>query len=162
MKGNKISLSKKAGIALAYKAIQEKDKVGLIIFGKEVIAKVEPTNDFMLLLSKIANVRARAETNLTQTIKESIPMFPTKDVTKHLILLTDAMPTTGKDPDKEVLEQASAAKNAGITISVAGINLDNKGVKLAKKIVELCNGKLYVVKDTEELDRIILEDYYNL
>ena len=33
MKGPKIGACKRAGIALAYKAIEEKDKVGLIVFG---------------------------------------------------------------------------------------------------------------------------------
>jgi hypothetical protein len=36
MKGKKIEVCKKAGIALAYKAISEKDKVGLIVFGSDV------------------------------------------------------------------------------------------------------------------------------
>ena len=68
MKGDKISLSKKAGIALAYKAINEKDKVGLITFGTDIKDKVNPTNDFMEILRKITAVRASMETNIKETI----------------------------------------------------------------------------------------------
>ncbi|MEK6828478.1 MAG: hypothetical protein AABX78_03945, partial [Nanoarchaeota archaeon] len=50
MKGKKIDACKKAGIALAYKAINEKDKVGLIVFGSEVKETIEPTLDFTMLL----------------------------------------------------------------------------------------------------------------
>ncbi|MBR9690520.1 VWA domain-containing protein [Candidatus Woesearchaeota archaeon] len=162
MKGEKISLSKKAGIALAYKAINEKDKVGLIAFGTDIKEKVEPTNDFMHLLRKITSIRASAETNIKETVKEASSMFPQTEVTKHLIILTDALPTTGKDPQKEVLDEIANAKNFGITVSVVGINLDSKGEKLAEKMAEIGGGRLYVVKDIEEIDRVVLEDYYSL
>lgn len=162
MKGDKISLSKKAGIALAYKAINEKDKVGMIAFGSDIKDKVYPTHDFMELLRTITKVKASMETNLTKVIAESIKMFPDTEATKHLILLTDALPTTGKDPEREVLEEVGNAKNAKITISIVGINLDEKGKKFAEKIVELGSGKLYICQNIEELDQIVLEDYYSL
>ena len=31
----------------------------------------------------------------------------------------------------------------------------------AEKIVELGNGKLYIIKDVENVDSVVLEDYYN-
>ena len=34
--------------------------------------------------------------------------------------------------------------------------------KLAEKIVQLGEGRLYIVKNLEELDKIILEDYYSV
>ena len=36
MKGSKIDLCKKAGIALAYQAINENDKIGLLVFGSQI------------------------------------------------------------------------------------------------------------------------------
>lgn len=162
MKGDKISMCKKAGVALAFKAIEEKDKVGLIVFGKEVKQLVMPTDDFMMLLREITSINATSETDLTSTIKTSIEMFPALDVTKHLIILTDALPTIGKDPEEETINAVNLAVSNGITISVIGINLDKKGEKLAKTIVELGKGKLYVVKDAKNVDKIILEDYYNI
>ena len=67
-----------------------------------------------------------------------------------------------ENPEKEVLDEVANAKNAKVTISVVGINLDEKGKKFAERIVELGQGKLYICKDIEELDQIVLEDYYNL
>ena len=78
------------------------------------------------------------------------------------MLLTDAMPTTGDDPQKEALEAVSAAYNHGITISLIGIKLDKKGIEFAKKVVEIGKGKLYKVEDVKELDSIVLQDYYDL
>jgi len=162
MKGKKIESAKKAGIALAFKAIERKDKVGLIVFGTEVENKVEPTEDFMKILKEITGTKALKETNLAGSIKEALTMFPQKHVTKHVVLITDAVPTIGKNPEKETLETASMARDAGITISLIGIDLDDKGKKLAEEMTKIGNGRLYVVKGTEKVDQMILEDYYSI
>ncbi|MBI2134927.1 VWA domain-containing protein [Candidatus Woesearchaeota archaeon] len=162
MKGNKIDACKRAGIALAYKAIHENDKVGLIVFGSEIRTTIEPTSDFTFLLRNIAAARASRQTDFKATLNKAIELFPYDHVTKHLILITDAMPTIGEEPEKETIKEASMARNKGITISLIGINLDEKGRKLAEKIVELGNGKLYVIKDVKDVDRIVLEDYYSI
>ena len=162
MKGKKIDTCKKAGIALAYKAIEEKDKVGLIVFGSEIKEAVEPTDDFKRLIMEITRIKASKETNIAETIRKSLELFPNKEVTKHLILLTDALPTAGEDPEKETLEACSLARSYGITISLVGIQLDEKGKKLAEKITNLGEGRLYIVKNLEEVDKIVLEDYYSV
>ena len=43
-----------------------------------------------------------------------------------------------------------------------GINLDDKAAEFAKKMVEIGEGKLYMVREVEELDKIVLEDYYSI
>lgn len=162
MKGEKIEMSKKAGVALAYNAIKNKDKVGLVVFGSEIKEEIPPTEDFNQLLNKITTIRATKQTDFKIMIKKSIELFSKETSTKHLILLTDAMPTVGEAPKKETMEYISIARNNGITISVIGINLNKEGEELAKEIVELGNGKLYNIHSTKEIDKIILEDYYDL
>lgn len=162
MRGSKIESCKKAGIALAYKAIDAKDKVGLLVFGSEIKEEVMPTYDFSELLDKITRVRASKETDIALTIKKSLELFPRGNVTKHLIVLSDAMPTVGKKPVKDTLESASLAKNNGVTVSFIGIGLNREGTKLAQEIVEISDGKLYIVKDAEDIDKIVLEDYYRI
>ncbi len=162
MKGRKIEACKKAGIALAYKAINEKNKVGLIVFGSEIMGIIEPTLDFTRLLKEITRIRASKETDIVSTLQKSIELFPSDKITKHLILITDALPTKGEDPEKFTLEEASIARSKGITISLIGISLDEKGKKLAEKIVELGEGRLYVVRNLDNVDKIVLEDYYSV
>jgi Mg-chelatase subunit ChlD len=162
MKGKKIETCKKAGIALAYKAIEEKDKVGLLVFGSDIKEQIEPTDDFKRILREITKAKASKETNLALTIKKAIELFPAKEVTKHLILLTDAMPTTGEEPEKETMDAVSQARVNGITISLIGIQLDKEGKDLAEKITSLGEGKLYMVRNLEDIDKIVLEDYYDV
>lgn len=161
MKGDKIGVSKKAGIALAFKAIEKKDKVGIIVFGKEVKDKVYPTLDFMSILKTLARAKASNETDLANTINEATKMFSSNN-TKHLILITDAMPTVGEHPEKDVLSAVANAKAAEVTVSIAGINLDKSGEDLARKIADLGQGKFYLINDLKNMDKIILEDYYGV
>lgn len=162
MKGIKLETAKKAGIALAYKAIEHKDKVGLIVFGSEVKEEIVPTLDFVRLLKQITTVKASRETDIANTIRKAIEVFPRGNITKHIILLTDALPTVGKKPESDTLEAVSIAQNAGITISVIGIQLDAEGKKLAEKVAALGEGRLYIVRALKELDSIVLEDYYSV
>ena len=162
MKGKKIEACKKAGIALAYKAINEKDKVGLIVFGSEVKEFIEPTSDFTMLLKEITKIKASKETDIVSTLQKAIELFPSDKITKHLILITDALPTKGDEPEKSTLEEVSMARSKGVTISLIGINLDEKGKKLAEKIVELGEGRIYVIRNLENIDNVVLEDYYSV
>jgi Mg-chelatase subunit ChlD len=162
MKGKKIELCKKAGIALAYKAIDEQDKVGLIVFGSEIEGVVYPTNNFEEFIRAITKVSPKKQTDIALTIEKAIEMFPKENVTKHLVLITDAVPTVGNDPNKDTLVLVERAAGYGITISVIGIDLTAEGISLAKKITEIGSGRLYIIKDANNLDRIVLQDYYSL
>jgi Mg-chelatase subunit ChlD len=162
MRGKKLEMAKKSGIALAYKAISNHDKVGLVVFSTEVDEKIAPTLDFWQLMTEIAKVRSAKETNLLEALRTGTSLFTDPRCTRHIILLTDAMPTTGVDPQKGTLEAASAAFNHGITISLVGIELDSKGLEFARKLVEIGGGKLYLLKDIEDMDTIVLQDYYFL
>jgi len=162
MKGDKISMAKKAGIALAFKAIGNKDKVGLLVFGSEVKDSVKPTDDFLMLLKKIVSVRASRETDFKDMIRKAPELFPTGNVTKHLIILTDALPTMGDKPEEDALEAISVAQAQGISISLIGINLNRQGREFAEKIVAIGEGRLYAVRTAENVDKVILEDYQSL
>jgi len=162
MKGRKIEMAKRAGVALAYTAIKQKDKVGLLFFGSKVRETVEPSTNFTYLIEKIVSVMASSETNISGTIQKSVEMFSNDRVTKHLILLTDCLPTFGKEPEKETLDAAAYASSKGVTISLVGINLDKCGMELAEQIVQVGRGRLYVAERLQELDVIILRDYYSV
>jgi len=159
MKGEKIQNCKRAGIALAYSAINKKDDVGLVVFGNVIRETLKPSNDFVKIIKEITRVRAANETDIASTIRHSIDMFPKGNFTKHLIIISDAMPTIGKNPEQQTLEAAGLARNNGITISVVGIKLDKKGKALAKKVVEIGSGRLYATRNLENIDRMVLEDY---
>lgn len=160
MKGNKLETCKKAGIALAHKAIEAKDTVGMVVFGSEIKNSIPPTHDFSTLLAAISQIRASKQTDFAAVVSKAIELFPSGGHTKHLLIVTDALPTVGKDPEKETLRAVSAAKSAGITVSLIGINLDREGLDLAQNITRVGSGKLSVVRNLGDLGGFVLEDYY--
>jgi len=159
MKGAKLRTSKRAGIALAYKAIADRNDVGLVVFGSQIEQAIPPCRDFPLLLEELAKVRASMETDIALAITTAVQLFASTRQAKHLLLLTDALPTRGKKPDEDTLRAASAARDADVTVSLVGISLEPKGLELAKRVAEIGRGRLYIVKDLENLDKILLEDY---
>ena len=159
MKGPKLNVAKKSGVALAYKATTQNDKVGMVAFNSKIVRALEPVSDFNLFLDNIIDLTASRETNIVHAIEKSIEMFPSGEATKHLILLTDAVPTVGAAD--ETIAAVMKAKSVNITISIVGIKL-TEGIELAQSIVEVSEGRLYVVKNLEDAESIILEDYYSL
>ena len=159
MKGEKIRLCKKAGLALCYTALEDKNKVGLIVFSKDIKEKIMPTDNFSILIKSFSKIMPKQETNIAITIKESISLFSPEAKIRHLVLITDAMPTIGKDPERTTIEASAFARDNNVTISLVGIELTKEGKKLAEKLVEIGQGRLYAVKSLENLDGIVLEDY---
>jgi len=159
MKDSKIDFAKKAGVALAYKAIEEGNKIGLVVFSSGVVHKQEPTNNFKQLLREIVPIMPKKGTNISEAINSAIELFPKGKETKHMIILTDALPTQGKSPESDTLKSVSNARAKGITISLVGISLDKTGERIGKKIVELGEGRLYAIKELKNIDRIVLMDY---
>jgi len=160
MKGKKLETCKKAGIALAYRAIQDKDDVGLVVFGSEIICSIPPTQDFSLLLNAMSGIKASKQTDFAAMIIKCIELFPVGSETKHLIILTDAMPTVGKEPELETLHAVSTARSAGITISLTGVKLEKSAISLAKEITKIGEGRFNMVKNLDAVGQIVLEDYY--
>jgi Mg-chelatase subunit ChlD len=162
MKGGKIGVAKRSGVALMYKAISNGDLAGLVVFGSKVQKTVPPTKDFSSLLKELIRIKTSGETDIANCIDVASRLFSSHSKTKHLVLITDAMQTMGKSPEKEVLQSISIAANSGITITVVGIGLNKDGEKLAKEIANISNGSLFVVKSLDNLDQVVIEDYYRV
>jgi Mg-chelatase subunit ChlD len=159
MRGEKLAMAKRAGISLSYKAIEEKDAVGLLVFNQEISKEIRPCDDFNFLLENLVSVRAFSQTDFSLLFDKALEIFSFVEGNKHLILLTDALPTVGFDPEEESLKKVSLLSSNNITVSLVGINLDEKGVLFAEKIVEIGRGRLYLASNISDLDIIVLDDY---
>lgn len=158
MRGEKLRMAKRAGVALCYKAIEQRDEVGLVTFTGRIEAAVPPTREFPALLAELARARAGMETDLAHVLLRSVELF-TGDTARHLVILTDAVPTKGREPRKATLEAAGVAAEQEVRVSIVGIGLDEEGRQLAEEVVDIADGRLYAVTDVEELDMILLEEY---
>ena len=159
MKGEKIRQGRRAGLALAYKAIEKGDYVGLVIFNSEIRESLRATKDFPTLAKRIIQIKAAMQTNIVASIKEAETLFSTERVNKHIILITDALATTDENPEEKTLIAVSEAKEKKIILSVIGIRLTKKGEALAKKMVAIGGGRLFMVQNIDELQQIVLHEY---
>jgi len=123
---------------------------------------VKPTNDSQLLMQQIIQIQASAQTNLAASLREAIQLLTDEETTKHIILITDALPTVGSNPEKDTLTATAEAHDRNISISVVGIGLSDKGKRLAEQIVEIGRGRIFIIKDVENIDMTVLEDYYQV
>ena len=158
MKGMKLALAKRAGVALAYEAIRNGDDVGLVTFGATIETTIAPSKRFLEFVQALVALRAKRETDIAQAIRSAVPLLHGKS--KHIILLTDALHTSSASD--EVLAAAQEASDAGVTISIIGIALDKEGEELSQKVVDISEGRFFHVQNVQELDLLILEDYARL
>lgn len=159
MKGNKIKLAKRAGVSLANKAINDGNKVGLVLFGSTIEKQVNLTKDFYTFVKPLVTTMASNETDLSLAIKTSLHLLEEAKGLRHIIILTDGLHTNSKIPFSKVFEQVMIAREKDITISMVGINLDTEGLELARKIVDISQGRLFAVKDLKDVGSVIIGDY---
>ena len=162
MKGNKIRMAKKAGVALAHRAQQNGDDIGAVLFSNKVHTTIPVGSDLFDITEKLVKIRGSGETDLGIAIEEGLNLFTSTAAQKHIILLSDALQTRGSDPERTVLTEAVKARAMDASISVLGIGLDEEGTRLAQSIVDKSNGKLYAVSDAESLNEVVIQDYASI
>ena len=160
MKGEKIRQGRRAGLALAYKAINQGDAVGLLVFGSEIREHVPPTKSFPTIARKIISTTTGLQTNIAGVIEEAVKLFSNNEKSKHIILLTDALPTAGTNPEEKTVIAVGEAREKKIILSVVGINLNEKGKQLAEKIATIGEGRIFSVQHAGEINSVVLQDYY--
>lgn len=159
MKGPKMDSVKKAALALAYVGMQEGDRVSIIAFREKPELLVPLTNDIMQIARSIAPLKPGKGTDLAAALREGRLSLEGSHKDKHMILISDAIPTEGIRPVQEALEEASIAATAGITISVVGIGLDPDGKRIGQEISGIGDGTFYHIADPSEIHAVMLEEH---
>ena len=162
MKGKKLSLAKKAGVALAHRAMKDRNKVGLVLFDKEVRFKGDLSSDLLSFVRPLVEVLPGNETDLAVAIKEARSILFSAKGIKHIVLLSDGVHTTTARGKQAVLDQVLQAKTQDMSISIVGIRLDDEGFALAREIVDLSNGSLLAANDLDEVGGLVIADYMSL
>lgn len=163
MKGDKIDACKRAAIGLAAVSVGTLDRVAAVSFRKEpeVICELSDSEDLPLFSEKIVSLTPGGTTSIAKalSIAAGILEDSRSRAAKHILLVTDGLPTEGASPAEEAKEEAEKAAAAGITISVAGIGLEEEGEKLARELAGIGSGNFYnVPAGRAELTSIVLED----
>ncbi|MFH0961506.1 MAG: VWA domain-containing protein [archaeon] len=161
MKGDKLDSCKRAAIGLAAVSIGTLDRVAVIAFRKEpeLICEFSDSEDVPYFAEKIVSLTPGGTTSIAKAVFLAAEILRALDreSAKHILLITDALPTEGEKPVEDARESVEKASAAGITISVAGIGLVEEGEKLARELSGIGEGNFYNVP-VGELTGIVLDD----
>lgn len=159
MKGTKMDAVKKAALALAYMGMQEGDRVSVVSFNKDAKLLVPLSNDIMQIARSIMPIKPGRGTDLAKALREARFSLQESKKDKHIIIISDAIPTEGIKPVEAALEEASITASEGVTISIIGIDLDPDGKKIAQQIAGIGDGTFYHIDDPNEIHGVILEEH---
>jgi len=163
MRGDKIDAAKRAAVGLAFTSMQEKDRVAVVAFSREgqKIVGLDEVSDIMDFAKKVAGLLPSKTTSIAEGISCSLDVLEEEGafgMNRHIILISDAMPTSGTSPVDSAIEQANRAKAMNATISVIGITLTPEGERLARRISGIGGGEFYHVSRPQEIHDAVLTD----
>lgn len=156
----RINESKKAAEMFLNLIAHKGVKVGLVIFNTTSEILSELTGNFTSLKSLIRELRASGMTAMGEGIFSSIEVLSKgTSRSKNIILLTDGVSNTGRDPMTAVEE----AKNRGIKIFTIGMGDVASGEfdpALLKKIAEVTGGVYYEYDLSQGVKEDVLWEIY--
>lgn len=162
MIGNKIAACKKAALALALRCRKTGDRMAVIEFSNEskIIADLE--SDPRSLAISVMKANPSGTTDIAKALEKSSEVLEKGGRSRHIILITDAIPTEGDEPVEKAIAQAQKVASQRVTLSVVGIELDPEAEKTARIIAGIGKGRFYHVSKPEEIgDRVISDaDYF--
>jgi magnesium chelatase subunit I len=161
MRAEKIDACKRAAIGLAAVSVGTMDRVAVISFRKEpeVICEFSDSEDLPVFAEKIVAITPGGTTSIAKALSLATGMLIdlASPAAKHILLITDALPTEGDKPAEEAKLEAEKAADSGVTISVAGISLTEEGEELAREISGIGSGNFYNVP-AGDLTALVLDD----
>ncbi|HEY3392146.1 MAG TPA: VWA domain-containing protein, partial [Lacipirellulaceae bacterium] len=96
----------------------KEDRAGVIVFGRNAEVEVPPVNFDIQLMTRVESLLDPEFTNLSGAMQRAMAMFP-HDAAKRIVLVTDGNQNIG-----DALEEARAIADAGVSIDVLPVPLD--------------------------------------
>ena len=107
---------------------EQKDRVGVIVFGKNAEVELPPVEFSIELVPRVETLLNPEHSNLAGAMQRAMSMFP-HDAAKRIVLVSDGNQNIG-----DVLEQARAIADAGVSIDVLPVPLDVRSEISVEKI----------------------------
>lgn len=107
---------------------EKQDRAGVIVFGRNAEVEVPPVDSNVPLMPRIESLLDRDYTNLSGAMQRAMAMFP-HDAAKRIVLVTDGNQNVG-----DALEEARAIADAGVSIDVMPVPLDQQNEVTIEKV----------------------------
>jgi uncharacterized membrane protein/Mg-chelatase subunit ChlD len=107
---------------------EREDRAGVIVFGRDAEVEVPPVDFDIQLGSRVESLLDPDYTNLGLAMQRAMSLFP-HDTAKRVVLVTDGNENLGN-----VLEQARAMADSGVSIDVMPVPLDARNEVAVEKV----------------------------
>jgi uncharacterized membrane protein len=107
---------------------EKHDRAGVIVFGKNAEVELPPVEFNLELTTRVESLLDPEFSNLAGAMQRAMSMFP-HDAAKRIVLVTDGNQNVG-----DVLEQARAIADAGVSIDVLPVPLERRSEVSVEKV----------------------------
>ena len=166
MGGGKIAAARRAASTIARK-MNDDDVLSIVTFNDDSDVLVSARNvthdrDFEKAVNKI---EADGSTNMESGLRDGFAQVERNlGLTSHehrVILITDALPNTGRHHENDFLRIAESASAKGIGLTAFGVGLDF-GVSLATSISNIRGGSYRFLRDASDLGKVFENEFETL
>lgn len=156
---NRLGLVKRA-LSLLLAELREDDRVGLVVYGSEARAILEPTTDRSAIRDAIDRLRAEGSTNAEAglTLAYDVARRAYRSgANNRLILCSDGVANVGNTGPRSILKRIGAEVRHGIELSTVGFGMGNYNDVLMEQLADKGDGRYAYVDTIEEAKRIFVE-----
>ncbi|VAX21249.1 hypothetical protein MNBD_NITROSPINAE04-780, partial [hydrothermal vent metagenome] len=167
-RNRKLQSAKDAAAGLVFAARKNGDKIALIGFSDTASIHSPLSKKYSALIDKVNRFRPDYETNIADALVKASAVFKgsKSDGVKHLIIISDGIPTTQTGFDdsaslaRAISREIGKMRKMSVTISVICIRdeLEENDSTQARKIASLGRGAFKLVNSAELLKKTV-EDY---
>ena len=155
----------KDALAQLIGVLTDADEIGLISFNSDhnVDVALGPLNSDQrtAALRETAAYQAGGSTDIESPLRHAFEILDEAPVRagyqRRVLLLTDALPNTGRTDEDDFLTLAERYAERGIGLTAFGVGLDF-GAELAREISEIRGGNYVFLRDGEAIERIFSEN----
>lgn len=158
MSGEKIEACKKAALSLAMQCNRKGDRMAVIEFKDKATLVADLSSTPRDLAFSVMKVMPSGTTDIAEAIQLANKTLERGSRSRHVILITDAIPTQGEKPIERAIDETGKLSLQGITMSVIGIELDDEAGKVARILAGIGKGKFYQVSRPPEIQETIMHD----
>jgi len=158
---NRIGLVKRS-LRLLVEQLGEADKVGIVVYGSNARALLEPTSAYnkQRILTVIDGLTTEGATNAEAGIRLGYQMASRnfrEGGVNRVVLCSDGVANVGMTGPAGLLDMIGRESNRGITISSIGFGMGNYNDVLMEKLANKGNGNYYYVDKLDEARRVFVD-----
>jgi Ca-activated chloride channel family protein len=157
---NRLELVKKA-LGLLLDRLRPSDRVGLVVFGTNARALLEPTGDLQAIRAAIARLVPEGSTNTEAGLRAGYDMADRHRDARginRVILCSDGVANEGRTGPESILSVIEREAKSGIELTTVGFGMGNYNDVLMEQLADKGNGRYAYVDTLDEARRIFVEN----